>query len=124
MSNTTETTKKINLAGKYTKFLVHGYWTIERLLVAGIIDETTAHSARVQLCIFDAPEKQNEMFDLFFDGLKDSTKSMKALVKLQNKPPPKPKKEKTITEKKPRGKKKPNETLSDPQDILLSLIHI
>ena len=126
MSNNTVTNtvvvadKKITLAGKYTKFLVCGYWSIDRLLATGIIDEATAHTARVELCLFAGPEKQNEMFDLFFAGLKDSTKSMKALVKEHNKPPPKAKKEKVIKEKKPKGSKKL--TVCDPQDELVAEI--
>ena len=97
-----------------------GYWSIDRLLATGIIDEATAHTARVELCLFAGPEKQNEMFDLFFAGLKDSTKSMKALVKEHNKPPPKAKKEKVIKEKKPKGSKKL--TVCDPQDELVAEI--
>ena len=122
VTNTVDTVvadKKITLAGKYTKFLVCGYWSIDRLLAAGIIDEATAHTARVELCLFAGPEKQNEMFDLFFAGLKDSTKSMKALVKEHNKPP-KAKKEKVIKEKKPKGSKKL--TVCDPQDELVAEI--
>ena len=123
VTNTVDTVvadKKITLAGKYTKFLVYGYWSIDRLLAAGIIDEATAQTARVELCLFAGPEKQNEMFDLFFAGLKDSTKSMKALVKEHNKPPPKAKKEKVIKEKKPKGSKKT--TVCDPQDELVAEI--
>jgi len=120
VTNTVVADKKITLAGKYTKFLVCGYWSIDRLLAAGIIDEATADTARVELCLFAGPEKQNEMFDLFFAGLKDSTKSMKALIKEHNKPPPKAKKEKVIKEKKPKGSKKL--TVCDPQDELVAEI--
>ena len=118
----TAVAKKITLAGKYSKFLVCGFWTIDRLLGAGTIDEATADTARVELCIFAGPEKQNEMFDQFFAELKDSTKFMKSLIKEHNKPP-KAKKVKVIKEKKPKAsKKKPYETLSDPQDLLVAEI--
>ena len=125
MSNTnveTAVTKKITLAGKYTKFMVYGSWFVDRLAAAGTIDETATAAARVQLGVFDEPEKQNEMFDLFFANIKDSTKSMKTLIKEHNKPPPKAKKEKVVkekAEKKPKGKK---QTVSDPQDELVAEI--
>ena len=125
MSNTnveTAVTKKITLAGKYTKFMVSGSWFVDRLAAAGTIDETATAAARVQLGVFDEPEKQNEMFDLFFANIKDSTKSMKTLIKEHNKPPPKAKKEKVVkekAEKKPKGKK---QTVSDPQDELVAEI--
>ena len=125
MSNTnveTAVTKKITLAGKYNKFMVYGSWFVDRLAAAGTIDETATAAARVQLGVFDQPEKQNEMFDLFFSNIKDYTKSMKTLIKEHNKPPPKAKKEKVIkekAEKKPKGKK---QTVSDPQDELVAEI--
>ena len=123
MSNTnveTAVTKKITLAGKYTKFMVYGSWFVDRLAAAGTIDETATAAARVQLGVFDEPEKQNEMFDLFFANIKDSTKSMKTLIKEHNKPPPKAKKEKVVKEKKPKGSKKL--TVCDPQDELVAEI--
>ena len=125
MSNTnveTAVAKKITLAGKYTKFMVYGSWFVDRLAAAGTIDETATAAARAQLGVFDGPEKQNEMFDLFFANIKDSTKSMKTLIKEHNKPPPKAKKEKVVkekAEKKPKGKK---QTVSDPQDELVAEI--
>ena len=118
----TAVAKKITLAGKYSKFMVFGSWFVDRLAAAGTIDETATAAARAQICLFDQPEKQNEMFDLFFADIKDCTKSMKSLIKEHNKPP-KAKKEKVIKEKKPKAsKKKPSETLSDPQDELVAEI--
>ena len=49
MSNTnveTAVTKKITLAGKYTKFMVYGSWFVDRLAAAGTIDETATAAAR------------------------------------------------------------------------------
>jgi hypothetical protein len=110
--------KKITLAGKYAKFMVFGHWLIQRLNA----DETVAAAARDTLLMFASPEEQNLMFDLFFNDLKTSTAEMKALVKQHNKPAPKPKKEKAVTEKKPKGKKKPTELITDPQDALVAEI--
>ena len=119
-TNVVAVTKKITLAGKYNKFMVYGSWLVDLLAAAGTIDETATAAARVQLGVFDQPEKQNEMFDLFFANIKDYTKSMKTLIKEHNKPPPKAKKEKVIKPKP--SKKKPNATISDPQDLLVAEI--
>ena len=123
-NNTAAKVKKITLAGKYTKFMVFGYWFIQRLNA----DETVAAAARDTLLMFASPEEQNLMFDSFFNDLKTSTTEMKALVKQHNKPPAKPKKEKNVkdqsektTKPKPKGKKT-TDLHTDPQDALVAEI--
>jgi hypothetical protein len=115
--------KKPALSGKFSKFMVFGHWFIDRLALAGTIDETATSAARDSINLFAAPEEQNQLFELFFEQLKDSTKSMKALIKLHNKPP-KAKKEKVVKEKadkKPRAKKGCDVVL-DKQDELVAEI--
>jgi len=115
--------KKPALSGKFSKFMVFSHWFIDRLALAGTIDETATSAARDSINLFATPEEQNQLFELFFAQLKDSTKSMKALIKLHNKPP-KAKKEKVVKEKadkKPRAKKG-GEVVLDKQDQLVAEI--
>ena len=115
--------KKPALSGKFSKFMVFGHWFIDRLALAGTIDETATSAARDNIHLFAQPEEQNQLFELFFAQLKDSTKSMKALIKLHNKPP-KAKKEKVVKEKadkKPRAKKG-GDVVLDKQDQLVAEI--
>jgi septal ring factor EnvC (AmiA/AmiB activator) len=124
-------TKTPTLSGKYIKFLVFGNWFIDRLAVAGTADEATIETMREQLQLFDGVSKQTEMFDLFFLEIKDSTKSMKALIRKHNAPPKKEKKSRakasvatdgTETEKKRGRKKKATEVVHDKQDDLVAEI--
>ena len=112
--------QKIVLSSKFSKFLVFGHWFIDRLAISGTIDDAHIAPLRDQLNLFSAPEIQNQMFELFFEQLKDSTKSMKSIIKLHNKPV-KAKKEKTITDKKPRVKKT-TEIVLDKQEQLVAEI--
>ena len=75
-NTTTAVAKKITLAGKYSKFMVFGSWFVDRLAAAGTIDETATAAARAQICLFDQPEKQNEMFDEFFANLTEHDKAV------------------------------------------------
>lgn len=124
-------TKTPTLSGKYIKFLVFGNWFIDRLAVAGTTDEATVEAMRQQLELFAGVSKQTEMFDLFFQEIKDSTKSMKALIRKHNAPPKKEKKPRakasvatdgTETEKKRGRKKKATEVVHDKQDDLVAEI--
>ena len=124
-------TKTPTLSGKYIKFLVFGNWFIDRLAVAGTTDEATVEAMRLQLELFAGVSKQTEMFDLFFQEIKDSTKSMKALIRKHNAPPKKEKKPRakasvatdgTETEKKRGRKKKATEVVHDKQDDLVAEI--
>jgi septal ring factor EnvC (AmiA/AmiB activator) len=124
-------TKTPTLSGKYIKFLVFGNWFIDRLAVAGTADEATIETMREQLQLFDGVSKQTEMFDLFFLEIKDSTKSMKALIRKHNAPPKKEKKSRakasvatdgTEIEKKRGRKKKATEVVHDKQDDLVAEI--
>ena len=123
--------KTPTLSGKYIKFLVFGNWFIDRLAVAGTTDEATVEAMRLQLELFAGVSKQTEMFDLFFQEIKDSTKSMKALIRKHNAPPKKEKKSRakasvatdgTETEKKRGRKKKATEVVHDKQDDLVAEI--
>jgi hypothetical protein len=120
--------KTPTLSGKYIKFLVFGHWFVDRLAVTKAIDEATTEAVREQLELFAGVAKQTEMFDLFFAELKDSTKSMKALIKRHN-TPPKEKKTRVKagtdgveTEKKRGRKKKVTEVVHDKQDDLVAEI--
>jgi hypothetical protein len=120
--------KTPTLSGKYIKFLVFGHWFVDRLAVTRAIDEATTEAVREQLELFAGVAKQTEMFDLFFAELKDSTKSMKALIKRHN-TPPKEKKTRVKagtdgveTEKKRGRKKKVTEVVHDKQDDLVAEI--
>ena len=124
-------TKTPTLSGKYIKFLVFGNWFIDRLAVAGTADEATVETMREQLELFAGVSKQTEMFDLFFQEIKDSTKSMKALIRKHNAPPKKEKKSRakasvatdgTEIEKKRGRKKKATEVVHDKQDDLVAEI--
>ena len=126
MSDAVETViedKKTTLLAKNTKLMVFGYWFIDRLAIATTVDESTAGAMREQLNLFASPEVQNAMFESFFEGLKDSTKSMKSLIKARN---AKPKKVKDVVVKEKTEKKKNNkkstETVFDPQDALVAEI--
>jgi|LakMenEpi03Aug12_release.lakeMendotaPanAssembly.Ray.scaffolds.fasta_scaffold417107_1 septal ring factor EnvC (AmiA/AmiB activator) len=123
--------KTPTLSGKYIKFLVFGNWFIDRLAVAGTTDEATVETMREQLELFAGVSKQTEMFDLFFQEIKDSTKSMKALIRKHNAPPKKEKKSRakasvatdgTEIEKKRGRKKKATEVVHDKQDDLVAEI--
>ena len=118
--------KSITLSGKYIKFLVFGHWFVDRLAVTRAIDEATTEAVREQLELFAGVAKQTEMFDLFFGDLKDSTRSMKALIKRHNAPPTKEKKTRphlgADTELKRGRKKKVTEIVHDKQDDLVAQI--
>jgi len=120
--------KTPTLSGKYIKFLVFGHWFVDRLAVTKAIDEATTEAVREQLELFTGVAKQTEMFDLFFAELKDSTKSMKALIKRHNTPPKEKKMRAKVstdgveTEKKRGRKKKVTEVVHDKQDDLVAEI--
>jgi uncharacterized membrane protein len=91
--------KPKKLSGKYEKFLVFGYCFIEQLKQQNIaVDETALHQL---LTMFSSVEEQTQYFEAFFDQLKTSTKSMKAVIKEHNKPPTKAKKTKKEPTDKP-----------------------
>jgi len=113
--------KKIVLSSKFSKFLVFGHWFIDRLAISGTIDDAHIAPLRDQLNLFSDPEIQNQMFELFFEQLKDSTKSMKSIIKLHNKPV-KAKKEKTITDKKPRVKKTTDIVLDKQEQLVADIV--
>jgi colicin import membrane protein len=120
--------KTPTLSGKYIKFLVFGHWFVDRLAVTKAIDEATTEAVREQLELFAGVAKQTEMFDLFFAELKDSTKSMKALIKRHNTPPKEKKTRAKVStdgvesEKKRGRKKKVTEVVHDKQDDLVAEI--
>jgi hypothetical protein len=116
--------KPKKLSAKYEKFLVFGYWFVEQLKQQNIaVDETVLHQ---QLTMFSSVEEQTQYFEAFFEQLKTSTKSMKALIKEHNKPPAKAKKTKKEPTDKPaakktNGRKKKNaEVINDKQDELVA----
>jgi len=117
--------KPKKLSGKYEKFLVFGYCFIEQLKDQNIaVDETTLHQL---LTMFSSVEEQTQYFEAFFEQLKASTKSMKAVIKEHNKPPTKAKKtkkeptDKPVAAKKTNGRKKKNaEVINDKQDELVA----
>jgi hypothetical protein len=115
-------TKAPKLSAKYEKFLVFGYWFTEQLKQKNIIvDENPLFQ---QLTMFSSVEEQTLYFAEFFEQLKTSTKSMKAVVKQNNKPPAKAKKTKDPAEKpakKTNGrKKKDNAVVNDKQEELVA----
>jgi hypothetical protein len=121
----TKATKPKKLSAKYEKFLVFGYCFIEQLKQQNIaVDETALHQL---LTMFSSVEEQTQYFEAFFDQLKTSTKSMKAVIKEHNKPPTKAKKtkkeptDKPVAAKKTNGRKKKNaEVINDKQDELVA----
>jgi hypothetical protein len=121
----TKATKPKKLSAKYEKFLVFGYWLVEQLKQQNIeVDESVIHQ---QLTMFSSVDEQTQYFEAFFEQLKASTKSMKALVKEHNKPPAKAKKtkkeptDKPPAAKKSNGRKKKNaEVINDKQDELVA----
>jgi hypothetical protein len=115
-----KTKKPKKLSAKYEKFIVFGYWFIEQLKQQNIeVDESVLHQ---QLTMFSSVEEQTQYFESFFEQLKTSTKSMKALVKEHNKPPAKAKKaKKEPAAKKTNGrKKKTPEVINDKQEELVA----
>jgi len=118
---------KVNkkLSGKYEKFLVFGYWFVEQLKQQNIqVDESVLHQ---QLTMFSSVEEQTLYFEAFFEQLKTSTKSMKAVIKEHNKPPAKSKKTKKEPTDKPPAAKKSNgrkkktaEVINDKQEELVA----
>jgi hypothetical protein len=121
----TKATKPKKLSAKYEKFLVFGYCFIEQLKQQNIaVDETALHQL---LTMFSSVEEQTQYFEAFFEQLKASTKSMKAVIKEHNKPPSKSKKtkkeptDKPVAAKKTNGRKKKNaEVINDKQDELVA----
>jgi hypothetical protein len=121
----TKATKPKKLSAKYEKFLVFGYCFIEQLKEQNIaVDETALHQL---LTMFSSVEEQTQYFEAFFEQLKASTKSMKAVIKEHNKPPSKAKKtkkeptDKPVAAKKTNGRKKKNaEVINDKQDELVA----
>ena len=115
--------KPKKLSGKFEKFLVFGYWFVEQLKQQNIaVDESVLHQ---QLTMFSSVEEQTQFFEAFFDQLKTSTKTMKAIIKEHNKPPAKAKKTKKEPTEKPAKKtngrkKKTNEVINDKQDELVA----
>ena len=69
-TNTDLKVKKPALSGKFSKFMVFGYWFIDRLALAGTIDETATSAARDSINLFATPDEQNLFFELFFEQLK------------------------------------------------------
>ena len=121
----TKATKPKKLSAKYEKFLVFGYWLVEQLKQQNIeVDESVIHQ---QLTMFSSVDEQTQYFEAFFEQLKASTKSMKALVKEHNKPPAKAKKTKKEPTDKPPAAKKSNgrkkktaEVINDKQEELVA----
>jgi hypothetical protein len=117
--------KPKKLSGKYEKFLVFGYWFVEQLKQQNIeVDESVLHQ---QLTMFSSVEEQTQYFEAFFEQLKTSTKSMKAVIKEHNKPPTKAKKTKKEPTDKPAAAKKSNgrkkktaEVINDKQEELVA----
>ena len=119
----TKANKPKKLSAKYEKFLVFGYWFVEQLKQQNIaVDESVLHQ---QLTMFSSVEEQTQFFEAFFDQLKTSTKTMKAIIKEHNKPPAKAKKTKKEPSEKPAKKtngrkKKTAEVINDKQDELVA----
>jgi hypothetical protein len=121
----TKATKPKKLSAKYEKFLVFGYWFVEQLKQQNIeVDESVLHQ---QLTMFSSVDEQTQYFEAFFEQLKTSTKSMKAIVKEHNKPPAKAKKTKKEPADKPTAAKKSNgrkkktaEVINDKQEELVA----
>ena len=121
----TKANKPKKLSAKYEKFLVFGYWFVEQLKQQNIeVDESVLHQ---QLTMFSSVEEQTQYFEAFFEQLKTSTKSMKAVIKEHNKPPTKAKKtkkeptDKPVAAKKSNGrKKKTAEVINDKQEELVA----
>jgi hypothetical protein len=121
----TKATKPKKLSAKYEKFLVFGYWLVEQLKQQNIeVDESVIHQ---QLTMFSSVDEQTQYFEAFFEQLKASTKSMKAVIKEHNKPPAKAKKtkkeptDKPVAAKKSNGrKKKTAEVINDKQEELVA----
>jgi len=121
----TKATKPKKLSAKYEKFLVFGYWFVEQLKQQNIeVDESVLHQ---QLTMFSSVDEQTQYFEAFFEQLKTSTKSMKAVVKEHNKPPAKAKKTKKEPTDKPPAAKKSNgrkkktaEVINDKQEELVA----
>ena len=121
----TKANKPKKLSGKYEKFLVFGYWFVEQLKQQNItVDESVLHQ---QLTMFSSVDEQTQYFEAFFEQLKTSTKSMKAVIKEHNKPPAKAKKTKKEPTDKPAAAKKSNgrkkktaEVINDKQEELVA----
>ena len=118
-----EKVKKVNLPGKYNKFMVFGYWLIENMKQNHVLDDTAA--ALQQLHLFSSVPEQVSMFESFFGDFKPIQKKMKNDIRVHNKPvkqkaPKKPASDKPKS--KPGRKPKALEKLTDEQQELVNNI--
>ena len=118
-----EKVKKVNLPGKYNKFMVFGYWLIENMKQNHVLDDTAA--ALQQLHLFSSVPEQVSMFESFFGDFKPIQKKMKNDIRVHNKPvkqkaPKKPAADKPKS--KPGRKPKALEKLTDEQQELVNNI--
>ena len=118
-----EKVKKVNLPGKYNKFMVFGYWLIENMKQNNVLDDTAA--ALQQLHLFSSVPEQVSMFESFFGDFKPIQKKMKNDIRVHNKPvkqkaPKKPAADKPKS--KPGRKPKALEKLTDEQQELVNNI--
>ena len=110
--------KKPTLSAQGTKFMVFGNWLIERLVASNQLAPESVAESRKILGMFSSVDHQILLYDGFSSELKVHTKSVKALVRQNGKPPAKAKVAKDDTEKK-RGRKKKEEAVD--QDPVLAM---
>ena len=83
--------KKPTLNALNTKFMVFGNWLIERLVASAQLTDENVAEARKTLGMFSSVDEQIALYDGFVGELKLRTKDAKALIRANNKPPPKAK---------------------------------
>ena len=107
--------KKPTLNAMNTKFMVFGNWLIERLIAAGQLTTENVLEARRTLGMFSSVDEQIVLYNGFVSELKLRTKDAKALIRANNKPPPKAKAAKVAGDAdKKRGRKKNAVPEQDP----------
>ena len=115
-----------NLPAKFAKFMQFGFFFVQSVKDAGLLDEPAARELLERLCVFSSLDDQKAFYEAWLSSAKDSNKALRKVVAAWRKAnmPPKPRAprvKKDVDPDAPKKERKPRAKKDSTNDLINEL---
>ena len=115
-----------NLPAKFAKFMQFGFFFVQSVKDAGLLDEPAARELLERLCVFSSLDDQKAFYEGWLSSAKDSNKALRKVVAAWRKAnmPPKPRAprvKKDVDPDAPKKERKPRAKKDSTNDLINEL---
>ena len=115
-----------NLPAKFAKFMQFGFFFVQSVKDAGLLDEPAARELLERLCVFSSLDDQKAFYEAWLSSAKDSNKALRKVVAAWRKAnmPPKPRVprvKKDVDPDAPKKERKPRAKKDSTNDLINEL---